>query len=69
VEYYETERTQALEEGWTEVTLPTKDLPWVAKLVLRLGGEARVIEPEELADMVHEAARQTLSLYRRNRTG
>jgi proteasome accessory factor C len=68
-EYYETERTQALEEGWTEVTLPTKDLPWVAKLVLRLGGEARVIEPEELADMVHEAARQTLSLYRRNPTG
>jgi proteasome accessory factor C len=64
-EYYATERTEDLPDGWTEVTLPTKDLPWVAKLVLRLGGEARVVEPLELADMVEDTARQTLAHYRR----
>jgi proteasome accessory factor C len=64
-EYYETERAVALEDGWMEATLPVKDLPWVAKLVLRLGGSARVIEPRQLADMVGETARETLALYRR----
>jgi proteasome accessory factor C len=64
-EYYETEGVHARDDGWTEITLPTKDLPWVAKLALRLGGQAHVLEPRELADMVEEAARRTLSLYRR----
>ncbi len=65
LEYYETERVLALGDGWTEAILPTKDLPWVAKLVLRLGGEARVIEPPELAGVVEDTARRTLALYRR----
>jgi len=64
-EYYETDRPVSRDDGWTEVTLPVKDLPWVAKLILRLGGEARVIEPPELAEMVRDAARRTLALYRR----
>jgi len=64
LEYYETERAVTRVDGWTEVTLPVKDLPWLAKLVLRLGGEARVLEPPELAEMVRETARQTLALYR-----
>jgi proteasome accessory factor C len=62
-EYYETERVKAADAGAIEVTLPTKDLAWVAKLILRLGGEAKVLEPPELADMVTEAARRTLDLY------
>ena len=38
-EYYRVDR--AVErDGALEVTLPTKDLAWVAKLILRLGGEA-----------------------------
>jgi proteasome accessory factor C len=65
IEYYETERPVSLDDGWTEVTLPVKDLPWLAKLVLRLGGEARVLEPRQLAEMVRDTARQTLALYRR----
>jgi proteasome accessory factor C len=63
-EYYEVERKQEREGASLEVTLPTKELAWVAKLVLRLGGEAQVLEPPELLDLVRETAARTLSLYR-----
>ena len=62
-EYYETERV-AERDGGLEVSLPTKDLAWVAKLVLRLGGEATVLEPPELADLARRTAEETLALYR-----
>ena len=65
VEYYQTEQPTSREDGWLEVTLPAKDLPWVAKLVLRLAGAATVLEPPELVRMVHESALATRSLYRR----
>jgi len=68
-EYYETERTVQRADGALEVTLPTKDLPWAAKLILRLGGEATVLEPPELSAMVADTARRTLSLYRRDADG
>jgi proteasome accessory factor C len=64
-EYYETEAAVEREDGSLEVVLPTRDLPWVGKLVLRLGGEARVLGPPELADLVSRTARNTLALYRR----
>jgi len=61
-EYYVV--TEAEErEGWLEVTLPTKDLAWAAKLVLRLGGEARVLEPEELRSLTRDLASRTLERY------
>src|SRR6266567_9298448 len=49
-EYYEVERKVERDDGALEVALPTKELAWVAKLVLRLGGEARVLDPPELLD-------------------
>ncbi len=64
-EYYETDRARPLADDRLEVTLPTKDLRWVAKLVLRLAGQARVLDPPELAGMVADAAEATLALYRR----
>jgi proteasome accessory factor C len=64
-EYYRVERSQPREGGSLEVTLPAKDLPWVAKLVLRLGGAARVLHPPELQAMVDDLAARTLALYRR----
>jgi len=64
-EYYRVERSQPREGGSLEVTLPAKDLPWVAKLVLSLGGAARVIHPPELQAMVDDLAARTLALYRR----
>jgi proteasome accessory factor C len=64
-EYYEVERADPKDDGSLEVTLPAKDLPWVAKLILRLGGEAHVLGPPQLAEMVGQAARETLARYRR----
>lgn len=50
-------------DGKLEVALPTKDLAWAAKLVLRLGGEARVLEPAELRSLTRELAERTLERY------
>jgi len=62
-EYYETEDVRRHGDS-LEVTLPAKDLPWLAKLVLRLGGEAVVTEPDELRDEVRRTAQDTLARYR-----
>jgi proteasome accessory factor C len=64
-EYYEIERATERDDGALEVTLPANALAWVAKLILRLGGEATVLGPDELAEMVRDTAQRTLSLYRR----
>ena len=61
-EYYRVDRTEE-RNGALEVTLPTKDLAWVAKLLLRLGGEGRVLEPPELAEATRALAEETLALY------
>jgi len=63
-EYYRAERI-AQRRGAVEVTLPTKDLAWVAKLVLRLGGAAEIVEPAELRTVAARVADETLALYRR----
>jgi proteasome accessory factor C len=61
-EYYEVERAET--RGDTlEVVLPTKDLAWTAKLVLRLGGEAEVVEPAELKGLARSVATEALTLY------
>jgi proteasome accessory factor C len=62
-EYYDVERVDERADGSVEVTLPTRHLAWVAKLVVRLGGEATVLEPEDLREEVREVARRTLALY------
>jgi proteasome accessory factor C len=62
-EYYEVDRA-VRRGGKLEVTIPTKDLTWVAKLLLRLGAEAEVLGPKELVDLTRRLADQTLVLYR-----
>ena len=62
-EYYEVDRVREVGDG-VEVTLPTKDLAWVAKLVLRLGGQARILAPQELHGLVTSVAEETLARYR-----
>ncbi|MDQ4004683.1 MAG: WYL domain-containing protein [Actinomycetota bacterium] len=51
-------------DGSLEVTLPTKSLAWVPKLVLRLGGAARVLGPDELRTATRELAHEALTRYR-----
>jgi proteasome accessory factor C len=63
-EYYEVERATPRGKD-LEVVLPAKDLAWVAKLVLRLGGEAEVLDPPELQDLARRAAVEALALYAR----
>jgi len=62
-EYYEVERTAEGPEGTLDVTIPAKDLAWTAKLVLRLAGEAEVLEPPELREMVAKVARSAMARY------
>lgn len=62
-EYYEVERVSS-EGEFLEVILPTKDLAWTAKLVLRLGGEAEILEPAELRSLARTVATETLGLYK-----
>jgi proteasome accessory factor C len=62
-EYYQmAEATE--KDGAMEVTFPTKDLAWVAKLILRLGGEAEVLEPSDLRELARAAAGEALEGYR-----
>ena len=62
-EYYVVSKAEE-RDGSLEVSLPTKSLAWVPKLVLRLGGAAEVLEPEELRTATRELARATLTRYR-----
>jgi proteasome accessory factor C len=62
-EYYATADEVDGKDGTLEVTLPTARLGWVAGLLLRVGPDARVIEPPELADRVRELAARTAALY------
>ncbi len=45
------------------ITLRTPSLEWAARLVLQLGGRARVAGPDELAQRVRELAADTLARY------
>jgi proteasome accessory factor C len=68
-EYYVVEKVREVGDGALEVMFPTRDLAWVTKLVLRLGGEARVLGPPELREAVREMAARTLAPYRRPTAG
>jgi proteasome accessory factor C len=62
-EYYATTDLEELDDGGIEVTLPARQLGWVARLLLRVGDDADVVEPAELRDEVRRLARETLARY------
>ncbi|HXJ65035.1 MAG TPA: WYL domain-containing protein [Actinomycetota bacterium] len=62
-EYYLTEHETELPDGSVEVTLPTKHLTWVARLVLRLGDSVVVLSPDEVREEVRGVAGATLAAY------
>jgi proteasome accessory factor C len=62
-EYYEVTMELEREGGDLEVELPASRLEWVARLVLRLGGEAEVLSPPDLKDRVRELHGLTRELY------
>jgi proteasome accessory factor C len=64
-EYYTTSDVVAREDGSIEATLPARQTAWVARLVLRLGPDAEVLEPEALHDQTRAIAGAALARYRR----
>ena len=62
-EYYATTELEERADGGVEVTLPARQLGWVARLLLRVGDDAEVVEPIELRDEVRRLARETLAGY------
>jgi proteasome accessory factor C len=62
-EYYEVDAETETPAGDLEVQLPASRLEWVARLVLRLGGEAEVLSPPQLKVRVRELAGRTRELY------
>lgn len=62
-EYYPCESVTADEDGGATVTMRVSDRRWLRRLLLRLGGTATVIEPQELADDVVADARAALAAY------
>ncbi|MDX6297586.1 MAG: proteasome accessory factor [Nocardioidaceae bacterium] len=62
-DYYPTEATVELADGRLRVEIRYADARWLQRLVMRLGGAARVVEPSELAESVRELAARTLAYY------
>ena len=54
---------EPLADGWTRITLRTAHLQWLARLVLRLGGDVRVVGPGELVGLVEQTAQKALARY------
>lgn len=61
-EYYPCERVEQTDTG-LRVTLRTADPGFLVRLVLRLGGSARVVGPGEVAEAVATRARTALAAY------
>lgn len=57
------EAVDALSDGWIRMRLRTPHTAWLERLLLRLGGGARVVAPEALAGRVRDAARRALARY------
>lgn len=51
------------QDGWLRLQFQAATLDWAARLVLRLGAQARVAEPAELAALVRARAQDVLALY------
>jgi proteasome accessory factor C len=62
-EYYATDETLELDDGRLEVRLPAARLEWIARVLLRLGKEVEVVEPQALKDRLVELANRTRRRY------
>jgi proteasome accessory factor C len=62
-EYYMATDPQEEADGTVVVTLPTRQMMWLARLFLRLGPDAEVVEPAELGAEIRAQAEATLARY------
>lgn len=63
-EYYPTESIERRDAGAVRVGLRYSDEGWLQRLVLRLGGEATLVEPQAVAERVRARAVAALRPYR-----
>lgn len=59
-EYYPVDEVQEIDGDRARVVLRFSDPAWLVRLVLGLGGRARILEPAELAEAVARRAREAL---------
>jgi proteasome accessory factor C len=62
-EYYPIEDSEEEPEGDLRVRLRVSDPLWLTRLMLRLGGSGRVVDPPDLTERVREAAAAALAGY------
>jgi proteasome accessory factor C len=62
-DYYPVQESRSLKDGWRRVVLASGGDRWAATLVLRLGSEARSVEPERV---VNEARRIATAMSARH---
>ena len=62
-DYYPVESINQTPDGGAIIALRTADTAWLHRLMWRLGSQARVLEPEELAREVHLGAHTALDAY------
>jgi proteasome accessory factor C len=62
-EYYEVDRATERSDGDLEIVLPAGRLEWIARLVLRLSGEAEILDPVMLKVQVAGLASRTRKRY------
>jgi proteasome accessory factor C len=60
-DYYPVEYAEELDAGGLRIGLRTPEVEWVLRLVLRLGGQGRVVEPASLVRAVRERAAAALA--------
>ncbi|MGH9049800.1 MAG: helix-turn-helix transcriptional regulator [Acidimicrobiia bacterium] len=65
VESYPCEEVEEHPDGSWRVVLAISEQAWLERLLLRLGPDARVVEPPELRPVAAAAARRLLGRYRR----
>jgi proteasome accessory factor C len=62
-EYYPCENVEEIGDDRLRIQLRTADRRWLVRLALRLGPEARIVDPQDLAARVRRAAREALAAY------
>lgn len=62
-EYYPMESVTPADDGGLTVTTRVSDPAWLRGLLLRLGGGARVLSPEDAGDSAADAAAEALDQY------
>jgi proteasome accessory factor C len=62
-DYYPLLSQEALQDGWIRIRLKAGGVAWLERLLLRLGPEARVIEPESLRQRLKATAASMARRY------